>query len=60
MGFVVDRMSLGQVLLRVLFSHAKIIPPTLHTHSFKIQRGAIMSTVGSVVKLNNIITIECP
>jgi branched-subunit amino acid transport protein len=32
-GFVVDRVALGQVFLRVLqFSPANIIPPLLHIH----------------------------
>ena len=30
-GFVVDRVALGQVFLRVLrFSHVNFIPPVLH------------------------------
>jgi hypothetical protein len=33
-GFVIDKVALGQVFLRVLrFSPASIIPPLLHIHS---------------------------
>jgi hypothetical protein len=31
-GFVVGKVALGQVFLRVLFSPASIIPPLLHIH----------------------------
>jgi hypothetical protein len=42
-GFVVDKVALGQVFLQVLrFSSVIIIPPMLHTHSFIYHQRCIM------------------
>ena len=47
-GFVVNKVALGQVFLQVLwFSPINIIPPMLHTLSFVYYQHCILSLVDS-------------
>jgi hypothetical protein len=50
-GFVVDKVALGQVFLPVLqFSHVSMIPPMLHTH-LHINTTLIRRTSGRMLKV---------
>ena len=49
-GFVVDKVALGQVFLQVLqFSPISNILPVLHTHSFRYYRRSVVA-IDSIVK----------
>jgi hypothetical protein len=51
MGFVVDRVALGQAFLQVLWLFlVSIIPPVLHNHVYYVTNDNIMLEVDSIVK----------
>jgi hypothetical protein len=51
MGFVVDKVALGQDFLQVLWLFlVNIIPPVLHTHVSYVTSDNIMLKVDSIVK----------
>jgi hypothetical protein len=51
MGFVVDKVALGQVFLQVLqFSPVKFIPPVLHENG-KVEKSSSSSSQGCTLSL---------
>jgi branched-subunit amino acid transport protein len=51
MEFVVEKMALGQVFIRILqFLHVSIFPRILHTNSFIHHRRYVNLIIDSVVK----------
>jgi hypothetical protein len=55
-GFVVDKVALGRVFLRVLrVSHVSIIPPLLHIHS-RIIWGWTMGPIAAAVPQSHSLT----
>jgi len=49
-GFLVDKVELGQVPVRVLRFCVSVIPSTIRTSSFKCHRRSLILVTDSVVK----------
>ena len=50
MGFVVDKVALGQVLSKYFRIPISVIPPMFHTHSFLYHRHHIVLAVDSIIQ----------